>query len=200
MHLVAHLLLRAAAALAAPPRQAAAPNVNACANGNNATGSTLCACVPDAAEAGHQRVITLTCVGAAGAAGGQITGVVFASLGDPGTAAGCGHFTPGSCHGDPAKAKAAVAAACVGKNQCTVPTGLNLNGGTDPCPGKPKVVAVAVTCSDAQPPFPPPPPPPGPPPPKLPLGAFSPCADPSSKWSKQASAPQRRLSLKNSSY
>lgn len=60
-------------------------------------------------------------------------------------AKGCGRFVPGtSCHGDPTKAKAAVAAACVGKSMCSVPTGLNLNGGKDPCPGKPKVAAVQV--------------------------------------------------------
>lgn len=57
-----------------------------CTNGNNATGSSVCACGPDTSEAGHQRVINLACVGPAGSQGGIITGVVFASLGDVDTA------------------------------------------------------------------------------------------------------------------
>lgn len=159
-----------------------------CVNGNNATGHTLCACASDDKRStgkpnGGQ--LTLTCVGPAGSQGGKITAVVFASLGNPSTSGGCGHFHAGGCHDD-GKAKAAVEAACVGQTACTITADIqHLNGGKDPCVGTPKHVAVEVTCDSEQPPFPPPPPPPGPPPPPLPKGMFSPCAVAGSKFSKQ---------------
>ena len=160
-----------------------------CVNGDNATGTTLCGCASDDAPTTGQPnggQITLACVGPAGAQGGKITKVLFTSFGTPDTTAGCGKFAPGSCSGDPAKAKAAIEAACVGKDSCTVTCDIqHLNGGRDPCPGVPKALAVEVTCSDPQPPFPPPPPPPGPPLPPLPKGQFSPCNVPGSVFSTQ---------------
>ena len=159
-----------------------------CQNGNNATGDMLCACAADGKPSTGQPnggQITLSCEGPAGSQGGKITGVVFASLGNPSTAGGCGHFATGSCHDD-GKAKAAVEAACVGETTCTVTADIqHLNGGKDPCAGVPKHIAVEVTCDSSQPPFPPPPPPPGPPPPPLPKGMFSPCAVLGSEFSKQ---------------
>ena len=47
-----------------------------------------------------------------------------------------------------------------------------------------RYVAVEVQCSDVQPPAPAPAPP-APPIPKLPVGAFGPCADPTSTFSKE---------------
>jgi hypothetical protein len=73
--------------------------------GANSTGG-LCGCTPDG------KTVTLTCPA------GTVTAVTFASIGTPGGA--CGNLTAGSCHGDPAKAKAAVEKLCVGKNSCTI--------------------------------------------------------------------------------
>lgn len=122
------------------------PAPSTCTGGNNATGKDICGCAQDGST------IRLAC-----ASGGKITGVVFASIGDP--AGPCGHFVDGECKGDPAKAKATVAAACVGKASCSLLADIgHFNGGQDPCPGALKSLAVEVTCSTPQPPQPPPPP------------------------------------------
>ena len=168
-----------------------------CTGANNATGTTLCGCgkfVPLAVP-----VLNLGCVGPAGSQGGLIKSVIFASIGDPAVGGGCGTFKAGGCSGDPAKAKAAVEAACVGKASCDITIDIaHMNGGMDPCPAnKNKYVAVEVTCSDVQPPAPAPSPP-APPIPKLPVGAFSPCVDPASAfytmpWCNQSLAHAQRV-------
>ena len=184
-----------AAALAASAAALAQGAADPCAGANNATGTTLCGCakfVPLAVP-----TLNLGCVGPAGSQGGLIKSVVFASIGDPVVSGGCGSFKAGDCAGDAATAKKAVEAACVGKASCDIPLNIgNMNGGKDPCPSnKNKYVAVEVTCSDAQPPAPAPAPP-APPIPKLPVGAFSPCADPTSSFAAQpwcnATLPQEQ--------
>ena len=75
-----------------------------------------------------------------------ISTVDFASIGTP--TGDCGNFTAGTCSGDPAKAKAAVAATCIGKHACSIACDIgHLNGGADPCYGVAKRVRVSVTCS-----------------------------------------------------
>jgi len=123
----------------------------ACVGPYNATGDDLCGCQPDGAP------IVFACAG-----GGNITGVVFASVGTPDGK--CGAFARGSCDGDPAAAMAYVEATCVGKLGCTLTTDIgHFNHGDDPCVGVAKVCAVQVTCSTPQPPLPPGPPGPAPP-------------------------------------
>jgi hypothetical protein len=119
-----------------------------CSGPLNTSGSDLCGCEPDGTP------IIFLCAG-----GGNVTGVVFASIGTPGGT--CNAFARGGCDGNPAAALAAVTAACVGKPGCTLPTDIQFfNGGVDPCYGTAKSCAVQVTCSTPQPPPPPPPPPP----------------------------------------
>eukprot|EP01050_Picozoa_sp_SAG11_P034373 SAG11_NODE_12116_length_721_cov_0.982315_1_plen_119_part_10 len=112
--------MKAAAALLlllSPPSGVHAA-VDPCAGANNATGTTLCGCgkfVPLSVP-----TLNLGCVGPAGSQGGLIKSVIFASIGDPVVGGGCGTFKPGECSGDPAKAKAAAEAACVGKASCDI--------------------------------------------------------------------------------
>ena len=124
---------------------AAAP---ACAAGklSSAGSHTLCGCVMDGSS------LDLVCPN------GTFTDVDFASIGTPDVAT-CGNFSAGSCDGDEAAAKAAVAKLCVGKSACTISadTG-HMNGGKDPCVGTVKYTAVELTCSAALPPPPTPPP------------------------------------------
>ena len=130
----------------------------ACFTHYNATGGhDLCGCQVDGSP------IVLTCGG-----GGKIQAVVFAAIGTP--TGSCGQYVRGSCDGNPATAKAAVTAACVGKSGCSLPTDIgHFNKGVDPCTGVVKHVAVQVTCSTPQKPLPPgPPAPPGPAPPSPP--------------------------------
>lgn len=155
----AHTLLLAAG-VASPGSLAAAVDLSdfdgPCTGGNNATGHNLCACGVDG------NTISFNCAG-----GGTITGVVFAAIGTP--TGKCGSFVRGKCDGDPAKANATVAAACVGKPSCQLPCDIqHFDGGQDPCVGQVKHVAVQVTCSTIQPPAPPAPPSPAPPTPPEP--------------------------------
>jgi hypothetical protein len=136
------------------------PGDDTCVGGNNATGHDLCGCAVDGGT------IQLSCAGGGGR-GGKITAVVFAAIGTPTGA--CGHFARGKCDGDPTKAESAVRAACVGQSECALPCDIqHFNGGTDPCWGVVKHVAVQVSCSTPQPPAPPPPPAPAPPTPPTP--------------------------------
>ena len=125
------LVANVASVLAASASASGAPGTT-CANGNNATGDSLCGCVAEG------QALSLACVGPAGSQGGSITGVAFASFGTPSTAGGCGHFAAGGCAGDASVAKAAVAKACVGKATCSIAADAHhLNGGKDPCPVRP---------------------------------------------------------------
>lgn len=149
----------AAAAAAAVAHTAAAAADGPCTGANNATGHDLCACALDGGT------IHLSCAG-----GGTVTAVAFAAIGTP--TGSCGSFVRGKCDGDPAKAKDAVTAACVGKPSCQLPCDIqHFDGGKDPCWGVVKHVSVQVTCSTPQPPAPPAPPSPAPPtPPQPPSG------------------------------
>lgn len=100
------VVLIAGALVASTAVSLAAAAGDPCAGANNATGTTLCGCgkfVPLSVPS-----LNLGCVGPAGAQGGLIKSVVFASIGDPVVSGGCGTFKAGDCAGDPAKAKAAV--------------------------------------------------------------------------------------------
>jgi hypothetical protein len=73
--------------------------------------------------------------------GGVISAVEFASYG---TATGsCGSFSQSSCHA--ANSSGMVAAACVGKNSCTLNASSSVF--SDPCSGTAKWLAVQVHCS-----------------------------------------------------
>ena len=90
-------------------------------------GFSVCGC----AKAGAGAELRLSC-GGAGTNTGYVTGVDFASIGTP--AGACGNLSEGGCRGDPAKARAYVAAACVGRHNCTVSLSLaDFNDGIDPC-------------------------------------------------------------------
>ena len=107
-------------------------------------GHALCGCEDDG------NTFTMTCYN-----NGTIIGVTFASIGSP--TGVCGAFHPGSCCGDPAKAKAYITKQCVGKSSCLLDADINtFNGGADPCQGVAKHVNVQVVCSTAAPPAPPP--------------------------------------------
>jgi hypothetical protein len=105
---------------------------------NAVSGNSVCGCHDDGGT------IELACPDPQS----TIDTVVFASIGNP--TGGCGNFSNGSCAGDPAKARAAVEAACVGKHRCSLECDIqHFNGGTDPCYGVAKRVRVAVTCKKA---------------------------------------------------
>ena len=134
-------VVRTVTSVAIGPLWLAGEVQSTCKGGNNATGDTVCGCEPDGKD------MHLACPAPVG---GQpqtkISTVVFASIGNPG--GHCGAFTRGACDGSPAKAIAAVGAACMGKSSCTFPCDIgHENGGADPCPGKTKSVAVEVKCS-----------------------------------------------------
>jgi hypothetical protein len=91
---------------------------------------------------------------------GSITGVKFASFGEPtGT---CGSYKKGSC--DAANTTSWVSALCVGKTSCTIPPDTTVRNTHsplvqalgDPCPEKEKFLAVQLTGCSTGPPNPPP--------------------------------------------
>ena len=72
--------------------------------------------------------------------GGTFSGVTFASFGTPTGSCG-GGFKKGAC--DAATSVATVAAACVGKGECTIEATNEAFGG-DPCVNTPKLLAVQL--------------------------------------------------------
>jgi len=96
-------------------------------------GTTVCG--PAAWVGNQSRPVYLSC----GPGGGQIVDVAFASYGQPtGT---CPNFAASSTCNAPDSLQV-VKMACVGSSSCTIP----MSYFTDPCPGQPKWLAVAVTC------------------------------------------------------
>ena len=89
---------------------------------------------------GQQQPITLDC----GAAGGAIASVDFASFGQP--TGNCGGYArSATCHAG--NSSAVVAALCVGKQSCVVPTAAGGAFGT-PCAGE-TWLAVQLTCTNS---------------------------------------------------
>jgi hypothetical protein len=78
-------------------------------------------------------------------AGAVISTIPFASYGNAPTGK-CPALSPGACAAPSANVTAVVAAACVGRSRCSIPVSNGAFGG-DPCPGTPKVLAVAARCS-----------------------------------------------------
>ena len=119
--------------------------------------------------------ISLWCDGSA-----MLSQVAFADWGLPatapnGSAAGCGHFAANATCTSAAAATKLVRQLCLGRRNCTIPNGDELNKavGGDPCSGVAKTLRVEAACSAGNghsgvPP--PPPPPPRPPPPPAPTG------------------------------
>ena len=112
--------------------------------------------------------VSLWCDGSA-----TVSQVTFADWGLS-TPAACGHYAPNASCTSAAVAAQLVRRLCLGRNNCTVPDGDELNKlvGGDPCSGTAKTLRVEAACSggaaghSAVPPPPtPPPPPPAPPPP-----------------------------------
>jgi hypothetical protein len=102
-----------------------------------------------------------------------VSEVAFADWGLS-TATACGHYTPNASCTCAAAASQLVRRLCLGRNNCTLPDGDELNKlvGGDPCSGTAKTLRVEAACSSgaaghsAVPPPPTPPPaPPAPPPP-----------------------------------
>lgn len=93
---------------------------------------------------------------------GTIDRIDFAAFGQ--VTGGCGvGFSIAGCHAN--GTAAIVTKLCVGKTTCSIDASVaSAGGGTDPCPGKVKKLAVVATGCDAATPHVPPPPP-GPPPP-----------------------------------
>lgn len=108
-----------------------------------ASSPSVCGTAPDGST------LTLTCLGADGypAPGGAFTGVSFASYGQP--IGGCfGPLRAGTtCAAN--TSTQVVAAACVGKQTCSVQVSASTFGGTDPCPGHQKTLAVKLTGNGA---------------------------------------------------
>ena len=97
-------------------------------------------CAPQSWVGGQTAPITLDC----GAAGGAIASVDFASFGQP--TGNCGAYAPSAtCHA--ANSSAVVAALCVGKQSCVVPTAAGGAFGT-PCAGE-TWLAVQLRCTNA---------------------------------------------------
>ena len=89
-------------------------------------------------------VATFSCGDAPGA---LITGVPFASYGQPTGSCAAGFAPSPRCAS--ANASAVLAALCVGRAQCSVLVNWQAGFG-DPCPGKAKELAANVTCSAAE--------------------------------------------------
>jgi hypothetical protein len=96
---------------------------------------------------GHSN-LALSCGGSPGGGNSTITKVLFAAFGTPTGSCDAG-FAQGKCAADPADVRAAVEAACVGKQSC----GLAVSnhpapaGFGEPCSGTPKHLAVSVSCA-----------------------------------------------------
>jgi len=99
----------------------------------DATGAAPClADVPENVN------VTLTCAGA----GNSITNITFASFGTPSGSCAAG-FATGACNA--ANSSAAIAALCVGKQQCSVPSDTGFFG--DPCYDVVKKLDVTYACA-----------------------------------------------------
>lgn len=79
------------------------------------------------------------------AQGSLINAVKFANYGVP--TGECGGFVPGNCSAPAAETMDVVKRLCLGKHSCTVNATNAMFGGTDPCPGRPKSLAIEATCS-----------------------------------------------------
>ena len=90
--------------------------------------------------------LTLACEG-----GGVFDDVAFASFGTPAGDCSSGLTRNATC--DAPASVAAVRAACVGRAACTLLANASVFGGSDPCPGTRKSLAVALLgkCSNASP-------------------------------------------------
>lgn len=94
---------------------------------------------PFCGNVGEGSPLTLQCT----TPGATIASISYASFGGtPG--GGCGAYTPPAC--DAPTSKATVAAACLGKAQCTIQATNAVFGG-DPCPGEGKTLFVTASCS-----------------------------------------------------
>ena len=78
-------------------------------------------------------------------AGAHITGIPFASYGNPFTSHCPSGYTPGPCSAS-TNVSAIVSSACTGKTECSVDVS-NAAFGGDPCPGVSKELALVATCS-----------------------------------------------------
>ena len=75
-----------------------------------------------------------------------ITSIDFAGYGQPAGSCSDG-FSPGSCQA--ADSRSIVEAACLNRSECAIGAGSDVFG--DPCPDKPKWIAIAYTCEDSCP-------------------------------------------------
>ena len=103
------------------------------------SGSNLCGFANGAADPAFPSAATLDCRGH-----GTIADVSFASFGTP--SGFCGALAKGAC--DAPSSLAVAQALCVGKASCVVPSSVAAFGGTDPCPGTAKRLALQATCSE----------------------------------------------------
>ena len=102
------------------------------------SGSNLCGFANGAADPSYPSAATLDC-----GSYGTISDITFASYGTP--TGYCGSLAKGSC--DAPTSLDVVKGLCVGKASCTVPSNVATFGGTDPCNGVAKRLAVQATCS-----------------------------------------------------
>lgn len=77
--------------------------------------------------------------------GSVINLIKFVNYGTP--TGECGSFVPGNCSAPSTESMEAVKKLCLGKHDCTVNATNAMFGGADPCPGRPKSLAIEATCS-----------------------------------------------------
>jgi hypothetical protein len=115
----------------------------ALAGGAAALGAPFCG---QTAQRGMDNAVRLRCADPAD----TIAAISFADFGTPSSdaAADCASWAAAPACSTAANASRFVAANCVGRRQCAIPTfDVLFDGGVDPCPGKSKWLAVVAQCA-----------------------------------------------------